>query len=279
MRCTKARRRAATAVLAIATVATALAACSTSGSTRTTGSAAPTSTTEPARQLEVVVTNDDGYRAEGIDAIVRTLTRIPGTKVIVVAPEGQNSGAGAKVTTGPLVTVDGKTLSGYAAHAVKGTPADTIRAAFDDLKLRPDLVVSGINQGQNLGPAVDLSGTVGAARAAVARHVPAIAVSAGLGSPVDYTTPATLVGDWIRQHRAGLLDGRAAIEIVSFNSPTCPTGEVRGLRQVPADLDRAHLAASIQPPDCTSTLTDLPNDVVAFHNGFSTESVLSPVPG
>lgn len=279
---TAAAHRAAIGVLASAVIVTALASCSSSASSKATDSGAGTSstaTTTPARQLEVVVTNDDGYQAEGIDAMVRALIRLPGTKVVVVAPAGQNSGAGARTTPGPLVTVDAKTMSGYAAHAVRGTPADTIRVAFDDLKLRPDLVVSGINQGQNLGPAVDLSGTVGAARAAVARKVPAVAVSAGLGSPIDYTTPATLVVDWIRQHRAALLDDTATVEVVSFNTPTCPTGRLRGLRQVPADLDKAHLAASVAPPDCSSTATDLPNDVVAFHNGFGTMSVLTAVPG
>ena len=60
-----------------------------------------------------------------------------------------------------------QTASGYEARAVEGFPADTIRVAFDELGLTPDLVVSGINEGQNLGPVVDLSGTVGAARAAV----------------------------------------------------------------------------------------------------------------
>ena len=76
--------------------------------------------------------------------------------------------------------------------------------ALDELGLTPDLVVSGINEGQNLGPVVDLSGTVGAARAAARRGVPALAVSQGFGQDLDYEVAAGLVTDWIEAHADAL---------------------------------------------------------------------------
>ena len=111
-----------------------------------------------------------GGRA-GIDAVVQALRKLPDTKVTVVAPATNQSSTGGKTTPGPLTVTDATTASGYPAKAVAGYPADTIRWAIDDhgIDFTPDLVVSGINFGQNIGPITDISGTVGAARAAAAR--------------------------------------------------------------------------------------------------------------
>ena len=143
------------------------------------------------------MTNDDGVGAEGIDVLVTALTAIDGVEVTVVAPATQQSGTGGNATEGPLTTNEATTASGYEARAVEGFPSDTIRVAFDELGLTPDLVVSGINEGQNLGPIVDASGTVGAARAGVRRGVPALAVSQGVGQDLDYEVAAGLVTDWV----------------------------------------------------------------------------------
>ena len=144
---------------------------------------------------EIVVTNDDGVAAPGIDAVVTALRAVPGVHVDVVAPAKNQSGTGGKTTSGTLTYTASKTASGYPATAVNGYPADTITVALDQLHLHPSLVVSGANLGQNLGPVTNLSGTVGAAKAAVSRGVPALAVSAGVGSPVDYQ-----IGGTVRRH-------------------------------------------------------------------------------
>ncbi|NCY16378.1 MAG: hypothetical protein EBX39_06335 [Actinobacteria bacterium] len=133
-------------------------------------------------KIQILVTNDDGYDAAGIDALVEGLRGIEGVQVTVVAPATNQSGKGSAVTEGELKATDVKTRSGYRAKAVEGTPADTIVWAIDQkgISFTPDLVISGINAGANMGPAIELSGTVGAARAAVQRGIPALAVSQGL---------------------------------------------------------------------------------------------------
>ena len=149
------------------------------------------------KPLTILVTNDDGYNAPGIDTVVQALRKLPRVTVKVVAPATNQSGTGSKTTAGTLTTMKVKTLSGYPAIAVQGYPADTIRAALGQLHLHPNLVVSGVNFGQNLGPVLDASGTVGAARAAAARGIPAVASSQGLGNPVAFPVTAQAVIKWV----------------------------------------------------------------------------------
>jgi 5'-nucleotidase len=222
--------------------------------------------------LEILVTNDDGVAAEGIDTLVEALRSVDGVTLTVVAPATQQSGTGGNVTQGPLVTRTEMTASGLEATAVEGFPADAIRAAFDDLGLQPDLVISGVNEGQNLGPLVDISGTVGAARAAVRAGVPALAVSAGLGAPPDYEAAAELVLDWLADNRAALAAGQVSLDgVPNLNVPTCTVGELRGLLEVAS----ATAGDPVAPSDCTSTGGGYTDDVTAFANGYA---VLTEVP-
>jgi 5'-nucleotidase len=267
-----------------------LAGCGSSGSKSSTStSAAPggaggaaTETTETTIRstLKVLVTNDDGYSAAGIDAVVEGLRALPDTEVTVVAPLANQSGSGGKTTDGPLAVTDVKTASGYPAKAVDGYPADTIIWAIDQhgIDFTPDLVVSGINFGQNVGPLVDISGTVGAARAAAARNIPALASSQGLGDPPAYPTGVTRVVDWVSEHRASLLDGSAVIAklLENLNIPTCPTGANRGVVDVPVATDIA--GRDVTKSDCSSTATNPVDDVDAFIEGFVPLSTLNPSP-
>ena len=145
------------------------------------------------------MTNDDGYSAPGIDAVVQGLRTLPDVSITVVAPLANQSGTGGKTTPGTLAVTDVKTASGYAAKAVAGFPADTVIWAVDQhgLAQKPQVVISGVNFGQNLGVATNLSGTVGAARAAASRGIPALAASAGLAPPgvaaPDFATAVTQV--------------------------------------------------------------------------------------
>ncbi len=109
-----------------------------------------------------------------------------------------------RTTQGGAAYAEGQTASGVAGTAVDGFPADTIDVALDELGLEPDLVVSGVNEGQNTGPLAYISGTVGAARAAVRRGIPAVAGSAGLGEDADYAGAAVLIVEWIDEHRGDL---------------------------------------------------------------------------
>ncbi len=263
-----------------------LAGCGSSGSKASDTTSAPSGNAGAATEttvsptLKVLVTNDDGYDAPGIDAVVEGLRALPDTEVTVVAPLKNQSGTAGKTTDGPLTVTDVKTASGYPAKAVDGFPADTIIWAIDQhgIDFTPDLVVSGINFGQNIGPSVDISGTVGAARAAAVRNLPALASSQGIGDPMAYPTGVTQVLAWVAEHRAALLDGAAVTDklLENINIPTCPTGTNRGVIDVPVAADLA--GRDPLTVDCQSTATDPVDDVAAFIIGYVTLSTLSPNP-
>jgi 5'-nucleotidase len=121
----------------------------------------------------IVVTNDDGIHAPGLRALAAAMREI--AKVTVIAPSGERSAAAQSLTLRQPVywetIADGE-------HAVDGTPADAIILGLTTmLKEKPDLVVSGINRGGNMGENIHYSGTVGAAKEAAVHHTPAIAFS------------------------------------------------------------------------------------------------------
>jgi 5'-nucleotidase len=223
--------------------------------------------------LRVLVTNDDGVGAPGIDVLVEALHQLPRSKVTVVAPAGNQSGKGDTTTPGLPPASEAATASGYPATAVPGTPADSVLYALDDVVTKsPHLVVSGINEGQNLGPALEISGTVGAALTAAREGVPALAVSQGLADSPDYPEAAELAIAWVKEHRKRLVRGSVdPDEVANLNVPTCATGEVRGVVEVPP----LPIGDLLPPSNCESALEDPPDDVVAFSNGFAT---LSEIP-
>jgi 5'-nucleotidase len=224
--------------------------------------------------LSILVTNDDGYSAEGIDAVVEALVA-EGHEVEVVAPLEQQSGTGGTFTEGAVESQEEETASGHPAIAVDGFPSDSVRVALDEMELTPDLVVSGINEGQNVGPLVDVSGTIGAARAAVARDVPALALSASVGAlEAGYEVGAALAVEWIDEHHAALLLGDAPVEVTSINIPSCAEGEPEDLIEVPVATEGNPLAE----PDCASDLTDPADDVEALTHGFPTLTVVPAEP-
>jgi 5'-nucleotidase len=232
--------------------------------------------------LRVLVTNDDGYGAPGIDALVEKLRKVDGVKVVVIAPSGNRSNSGTTTTPGELATTEAKTASGYPAVSVAGYPADTVIYALDQrgLRRKPDLVISGINRGQNVGLGIVASGTVGAAKTAATRGVPALAVSQGVrpdGEP-DYEAGARQALAWLRHHRKALTHkpGKAAkVTLTNLNVPSCSTGRVRGLVEVPVAANDVTGFSGAQ--DCASTRTNPKNDVEGLLNGYATLSEL-PIP-
>ena len=252
-----------------------------SASTSSPGTTTPTSST-----LTIMVTNDDGVGAPGINAAVQGLRTLPNTRVTVVAPLTNQSGTGEKTTpatSGPLVTSKARTASGYAAVAVHGFPADTVVWAVQDhgLGFRPDVVVSGINYGQNVGPLGALSGTVGAARKAVSLGIPAIAASQGIdnGLAPQFPEAVPLLERWITQHRAALI-ARTYGSVppqANLNVPSCVGGNVRG----PAETVMAASgnAAQTTTVNCQSTSTSYHDDLSAFEIGYAVFTPLYPTSG
>lgn len=128
----------------------------------------------------VLLTNDDGIHAEGLQAMRRTLMRLPGIDLRVVAPDGNRSATARSITVRHPLTVREETFDdGTVGQATDGTPTDCVRLAAQGIVegWQPDLIVSGINHGANLGEDVTYSGTVAAALEGVVHDIPAVAVS------------------------------------------------------------------------------------------------------
>ena len=139
----------------------------------------------------ILISNDDGVRAQGLAIVAQTLQAIG--QVIIVAPAENQSGKGHSiVTTEPVFRTDLTLPNGLKAISLTATPATTVNVAISNIVTpKPDLVVSGINRGYNLGYAAYLSGTVGAARQGAMMGVPAIAASlAEAGTQRDYVFAA-----------------------------------------------------------------------------------------
>ena len=257
--------RARTTATVVTLIAVLASACS-SGSTK---SDSPPKA--DAQLLTILVTNDDGYAAPGIAVVAAALAKLPHTKVVVVAPAENKSGTGGSTTPGTLTATKHQTANGLPATAVNGFPADAVRYAYETLHVKPDVVVSGINAGQNLGPITDVSGTVGAAKAAATRGTPAIAASQGTGERYQYAVGARLVVRWVTARRAQLASGAATVGVVNLNIPSCPGGLLRGIKQVPLATTTD---GAVAPSDCSSTVTDVADDIAAFHNAFASVTQL-----
>jgi 5'-nucleotidase len=223
-----------------------------------------TSETVAPEPLDILVTNDDGVDAPGIDVLVTALLELPDVTVTVVAPAENQSGTSMNLTEGDLDSADTTTAGGYDAVAVEGFPADTVAWALANLDTEFDLVASGSNSGQNIGTLSLLSGTVGAARYAAQNDIPAVAVSQGAGEVEDFPASVGTAIDWITEHRADYEAGE--VSLFSVNAPSCPDG--------PRDVLEVPLANDLQgrdpfTTDCASTETDPVDDVDAFIYGFT----------
>src|SRR5947209_17118550 len=159
--------------------------------------------------MRVLLTNDDGIEAEGLQALRRALLELPGIQLAVVAPDGNRSAMARSITTRrPLWVQEVDFSDGTVGYATDGTPVDCVRLARLGLiqGFEAELVVSGINHGSNLGDDITYSGTVAAALEAIVVGLPGIAVSqqssaleldfrtgAGFAFEVAASLPARLV--------------------------------------------------------------------------------------
>src|SRR5271167_3732026 len=141
--------------------------------------------------LNVLLTNDDGIEAEGLQQMRRALMELEGVRLAVVAPDGNRSAMARSITTRrPLWVEEVPFSDGTVGYATDGTPVDCVRLASLGLAedFAADLVVAGINHGANLGDDITYSGTVAAALEGIVLGLPAIAVSQQSGArSLDYT--------------------------------------------------------------------------------------------
>jgi 5'-nucleotidase len=172
--------------------------------------------------VKILISNDDGYRAEGIVCLARHLA--PLGEIVVVAPERNRSGASNSLTLdSPLRVVEAEP----GVHFVNGTPTDCVHLAVTGLlEWEPDMVISGINDGANLGDDVLYSGTVAAAMEGRFLGLPAVAVSLVSRGGGHFDTAGMVAADVVRRLVEDPLDKDA---ILNVNVPDLPFDELAGI--------------------------------------------------
>ncbi len=181
-------------------------------------------------KLYILISNDDGYRAPGITALIRAFQPI--ANIVVVAPAAQQSGAGHSITYREPLMVrtihESDTLKWY---AVTARPASTVRLGLDELvDSRPDVVISGINTTPNLASGTWVSGTVGAAREGALDGITSLATSlqdGGSNGPAEeYDAAAMIIRGIVEDLRDRDQLNRGLF--LNVNIPRNPASGVRG---------------------------------------------------
>jgi 5'-nucleotidase len=185
--------------------------------------------------MRVLLTNDDGIQARGLNELRRALLGVPGVELSVVAPDANRSATARSITTRrPLEVEEVAFDDGSSGFAADGTPVDCVRlAALGLVGGSPELIVSGINHGSNLGDDITYSGTVAAALEGVVLGVPGIAVSQQskaremdfrLGHEFDFAEAAAFTARLVEELESLPLPAGTLLNI------NCPAGDVRGAR-------------------------------------------------
>jgi 5'-nucleotidase len=186
--------------------------------------------------VKVLLTNDDGIHADGLQSLRRALLEVPGIELAVIAPDSNRSAVGRGITTRrPLWVEEVDFRDGTVGYATDGTPVDCVRFAslglIDDF--RAELVVSGINHGSNLGDDITYSGTVAAALEGIVLGLPGLAVSqqsgAGeldfrIGRDFDFTAAAQFTARLVEEIEEVPLPEGTLLNV------NVPAGELQGVQ-------------------------------------------------
>ncbi len=164
--------------------------------------------------MRILLSNDDGYQARGLRTLADGLAEL--AEVTIVAPDRNRSGASNSLTLDAPLRVEQAEANVY---YVNGTPTDCVHVAMTGLLAdEPDMVISGINHGANLGDDVLYSGTVAAAMEGRFLGLPALAVSLVLGDGENFGTAVSLIRQLVRRMKHDPLPGDT---ILNINVPTC----------------------------------------------------------
>jgi 5'/3'-nucleotidase len=186
--------------------------------------------------MKVLLTNDDGIEAEGLQTLRRALLRVPDIELVVIAPDGNRSAMARSITTTrPLWVQEVEFDDGTRGYATDGTPVDCVRLAKLGLveDFEAELIVSGMNHGANLGDDITYSGTVAAALEGVVLGLPAIAVSQQssaremdfrLSDSFDFEEGARFVARVVEQIAEVPLPAGTLLNV------NCPAGDAGGVQ-------------------------------------------------
>jgi 5'-nucleotidase len=178
--------------------------------------------------LKILLSNDDGINAPGLNALYEELVRI--AEVIVVAPDSERSAVGHAITlSDPLRVSEFYKNGNFFGYAVNGTPADCVKIAYWAIlnEQKPDLVVSGINLGSNAGVNIIYSGTVSAATEGAMLNIPSFAISLATFTNPDFKPAARFARKF-----APLLLSKGLPHGISLNInvPPIPQEKIAGIQ-------------------------------------------------
>ncbi len=176
-----------------------------------------------------LLSNDDGYRAKGINKLIEVLR--PLGEVVVLAPDGPRSGFSGSITlTQPLRLKLRREEENLKVYSIVGTPADCVKLALSTLfkDEKPTMVITGINHGSNDGISIHYSGTLGAAREGAIASIPALATSINYeGANPEISDEALTYIEKVVKYMLERLDEKP------FLSLNLPKGEIKGLKTCP----------------------------------------------
>jgi 5'-nucleotidase len=185
--------------------------------------------------MRILLTNDDGVSAAGIKALALALC--DKHTVIIAAPSQQKSGASHSFTcseyglSAERVSIEG--LEHIETYAVDGTPADCTKLGMQLMGEWPDMVISGINHGNNLGTDTLYSGTVGAAMEATVYGISAIAVSDQVFEPTNFDACIYALEEAMR-----MMEKHKELMLLNVNAPDCAREECKGIKLTPLGYHR-----------------------------------------
>ncbi|MFD0912273.1 5'/3'-nucleotidase SurE [Methylophilus luteus] len=171
--------------------------------------------------MKILLSNDDGYLAPGLAALAQHLSKI--ADITVVAPERNRSGASNSLTLDRPLSVK-QAANGF--FYVNGTPTDCVHIALTGLMQEmPDMVISGINDGANMGDDTIYSGTVAAATEGYLLGIPSMAVSMSQHQPSHFETAASIMVDLVQRfNHSEILEPT----LLNVNVPDVPLSEIKG---------------------------------------------------
>lgn len=180
--------------------------------------------------MNILITNDDGIRSHGIQTLAEALRELG--DVYIAAPAENQSAAGHGLTvTVPLRAREFDFPAARAAWAVSGTPADCVKLSLEQLvPVQPDIVVSGINNGSNLGTDIIYSGTVAAAMEGFFHGLPAIAVSISSSWRHSDIGNYRIAAETARDYCQKLVSGALPRTLLNINVPGDKPEDIRGLK-------------------------------------------------
>lgn len=175
--------------------------------------------------MNLLICNDDGIKSQGILTLAATLAKK--YNITVIAPSNNRSATGHAITIDrPLKLKKTKHLTGIETYSLSGTPADCVKFAVNNFNRKFDAVVSGINQGSNLGTDILYSGTVSAALEGVFFDIPSIAVSLTSHRNKDFSVAA----DFVLKNLECLVKSCSGEFVWNINVPALPKNRIQGVK-------------------------------------------------